>query len=191
MDGDNIQETGGQETGGVLLQLPNGALYDKSIGRIVKAPPPERQPINQENARDFHALARAKRIEIAQRGIELGTGATRWDVGAVDIIAAQSRLALDISKGRGSTEAARLVLGAAELLPDRSQADGGGPAVRLELSQGAVESLAGLLGGVIAAGQVDASDNYSYTKHGEVIDVGAVDGESQAEIAEVGCDECE
>lgn len=180
MDGDNTsQDTGGLAAGGELRVLANGAVYDMNVKRIVANPGGGSTAITQAQSSAYHDLRRAKRIEIAQRGIELGTGATRWDIGAVDIIAAQSRLALDITKGRGSTEAARLVLGAAELLPERGQDAGGGPAVRLELSQGAVESLAGLLGGVIAAGVGVGSDNYSYTKHDGVVDAEVADGESQ------------
>ena len=106
---------------------PSGLIQDATTGYIVKPAP--RTLITEDNSTAYHRARRERAIEAAERGILAGLPD---DVIAADVfggmevvIAAQTRLALDTKKGRASTEAAKMILAAAELLPQRTAAPSG------------------------------------------------------------------
>jgi hypothetical protein len=145
-----------QEQGGELKVLSNGAVYDYGNGKIAKGAPLSSA---QASALAHSRWARVQAGFIAGgiRALDEISPSQATEGGVIEYLAEHAYRQAVKKDDRAGVEWARFYAGGAGLLPDRSQADGGGPAVTLTLSQGAVESLAGLLGGVIAASQVDAS----------------------------------
>jgi hypothetical protein len=71
-DSSNIVDTQTPATPPNTRVLANGAVYDLDRGRIIAAPPNDRQPINQESARDFHVYRQRKQQQAelaAQHGL--------------------------------------------------------------------------------------------------------------------------
>jgi len=137
-------------------QLPNGAILAIDTGKIVANPAASGQPgatsgITTENHRDIREKLFERRLQsqlAAGSGMAKGT-MTAGELQAWEkIAAAQAGLALDVERGRASTEAARF-LGAATgfLAADaRRDTDGGQPpALRLDLSPAAVDGLLALV----------------------------------------------
>lgn len=123
----------------------NGAVYDHAAGHIVKAPPPEMQSINKENAREMHSLYAEKRLQRVAEGIAEGAGVDFWEVGIRDMTAAQVKMALDPARyKRASTEAYRAVLGE---LPKLANAGDNidGVNVSIQVSQAAAQAIATIL----------------------------------------------
>ena len=137
-----------------LRTLPNGAIYDMGIKRIVAAPPPERQFITQENAKDMHVLAARKRLEAelaASRGLArvAVSGPSEFDAWS-DIAANMAGLALqpDPKYGRVSVEAARVVGQMTGFIAERGRS-GPDPAVNTLTIQLNNDGLAAIMAGIL------------------------------------------
>lgn len=112
---------------------PDGAVRGER-GRLLVFPPYEGiVPITVDNSLDMHKRRREQGVELAIAGMGMAAADLGLDVSEPaemwsHIVRAQSHLAQDIRKGRGSTEAARLVGRASKLLPDRQAAEAEQPA---------------------------------------------------------------
>ena len=137
-----------------LRTLPNGAIYDMSIKRIVAAPPPERQFITQENAKDMHVLAARKRLEAelaAGRGLASVAVSGKSELDAwSDIAANMGGLALqpDPKYGRVSVEAARVVGQMTGFIAERGRNTGELPANTLQITLNN-DGLAAIMAGIL------------------------------------------
>ena len=126
----------------------DGAIVDAKSGKIIV---PGESAFSVDNAKEMAARSHAKRrenaIEAARIGIEAGLSIAEIKVGLYGgmsaIIAAQTQLALDISKGNASTQAAKFVLEQADLLvrPEEDEA----PAKGVALDQSTALKLAELI----------------------------------------------
>ena len=102
--------------------LSNGAGYDTVKKRIAHAPGtfgPFDHPITVENNAEFQARRWAKARETAAQAIANGTKQPDVFGGWFTVIAAQTELAINPRMGRSSTEAAKFIGRAADLLPDK------------------------------------------------------------------------
>jgi hypothetical protein len=123
-DSSNIVETQTPATPPNTRVLANGAVYDLDRGRIIAAPPNDRQPINQESAREFHVLRQRKQMlaeMAAQHGLaRLSSGAPSAYRAWADIIEAQGKQA---KSGKAHSDAnARFVGQATGFLVDQRKA---------------------------------------------------------------------
>ena len=145
--------------------LKNGAVYDLDKGRIVANPPggPTTAIKTQSQAVALQKLSDQARLDAVYRGWMAGTRTAKPDRALEAIIANQTELAMDISRGRASTEASRLVLQAGEALQDRRLDAAGGFTVTAHASLGALEALRAILeqarGGIVD-GQVRDVDGH-------------------------------
>ena len=132
-----------------LRTLKNGAIYDLDAGRIIGNPPggPTTAIKTQSQAVAMKKLSDQARLDAVYRGWMSGTGTARPDRAIEAIVAAQSKLSLDIARGRASTEASRLVLQVGEALPDRRNDASGGLSVIAHVSGDALAGLFSLLAG--------------------------------------------
>ena len=139
----------GTPTGGNVRTLKNGAIYDLDAGRIIGNPPggPTTAIKTQSQAVAMKKLSDQARLDAVYRGWMSGTGTARPDRAIEAIVAAQSKLSLDIDRGRASTEASRLVLQVGEALPDRRNDASGGLSVIAHVSGDALAGLFSLLAG--------------------------------------------
>ena len=139
----------GTPTGGNVRTLKNGAIYDLDAGRIIGNPPggPTTAIKTQSQAVALQKLSDQARLDAVYRGWMSGTGTARPDRAIEAIVAAQSKLSLDIDRGRASTEASRLVLQVGEALPDRRNDASGGLSVIAHVSGDALAGLFSLLAG--------------------------------------------
>lgn len=79
-----------------LRELKNGAIYDMNVGHIVKAPPNDRQIINQETARDFHKLRKEKALAAIQSGMKSARDTFQHEYDAIEAMTQSiTRIALD------------------------------------------------------------------------------------------------
>ena len=132
--------------------------------RIIAAPPRDRQVITSENAHEYHELSRKARLEAVYRGLAAGTGRSNAHAAVEAIVAKQAELAMDIERGRASTEAARFSFQAGELIQDRRSDVAGALSVTAHVSGDALAGLFSLLAGRRADIDGDVVD-------GEVADV--------------------
>ena len=156
----------GTPTGGNVRTLKNGAIYDLDAGRIIGNPPggPTTAIKTQSQAVALQKLSDQARLDAVYRGWMSGTGTARPDRAIEAIVAAQSKLSLDIARGRASTEASRLVLQVGEALPDRRNDASGGLSVTAHVSGDVLAGLFSLLAGKRAEVDGDVVD-------GEMADV--------------------
>ena len=146
--------------------LANGAIFDLDRKRIIGNPPggPTTGIKTKSQAVALQKLSDQARLDAVYRGWMSGTGTARPDRAIEAIVAAQSKLSLDIARGRASTEASRLVLQVGEALPDRRNDASGGLSVTAHVSGDALAGLFSLLAGRRADIDGDVVD-------GEVADV--------------------
>lgn len=147
--------SGGAVTGDHIRILRNGAKFNTLTHRIVGGPTvsPMLDPAVREKAKvNRYELAK----KAARRGMEKAGGVNIQNVGkrvsALDVwsevIEAQTRLAMDVESGRSSTEAAKFVGRAADLLQDdRSSGQSGGQGMQLTLDNDVSNALLRLLFG--------------------------------------------
>jgi hypothetical protein len=122
--GDEL-EPGQQQ--GELITLKNGAVYDRSKGRIVANPPGgPSTAISQSNTDDMRRLRAEKYRQAAAAGLGRVPGGPGSPVAAWGwLIEKQAALAADIEKGRSSTEAARFVGTAIGVLGGKNEPESG------------------------------------------------------------------
>ena len=140
--------------------LKNGTVYDLDRGRIVAGPPGGgTKPITQANTHEYHEMSREKRLDAVYRGLAAGTRRANAQAAVEAIAAKQAELAMSIDRGRASTEAARFVFQAGELIQDRRLDADGGVTVTAHASLGALEALRAILeqarGGIVDGQLVD------------------------------------
>ncbi len=134
-----------ESTEGHYRVLSNGSLMDPVTGLIVKG-----QALTSEQARELAALREVRAAEaIAEavaEGDETALDPARRSVfgGWKTVGKAQMLLALSPERGRASTEAAKWLGHAAKLAPEAGGSNSA-PAVRLELSAGALEYIGELM----------------------------------------------
>ncbi len=161
----------------VYKRLPNGAVFDLRIKRIVANPGGGNTLVKQGiNIKEIHA-ERVLRAKIAAQGalseLVIASGKNKSAVGGwARVVSAQAELALDTDRGRASTDAARFVGQATGFLSsDRdNKADSGGGSVQDTTISLLAGALAGFvhLGGVASAGH--KSDNTAPHDNDSVID---------------------
>ena len=141
--------------------LKNGAIYDLDTKRIIGGPPGggtiTGTAITQSNANEYHEMSREKRLDAVYRGLAAGTRRANAHAAVEAIAAKQAELAMSIDRGRASTEAARFVFQAGELIQDRRLDADGGVTVTAHASLGALEALRAILEqarGSVVDGQV-------------------------------------
>jgi len=127
--------------------LASGAIYDLDKGRIVGSARPNPYAINQTNTHEYHELSRQARLKAVYRGLATGTGRSNAHDAVEAIVARQAELAMDIERGRASTEAARFSFQAGELIQDRRTDASGGLSVTAHVSGDALAGLFSLLAG--------------------------------------------
>ena len=133
-------------------RLPSGAVMDKSTNKLVANPGGGNTIIrrNSNNIREIHA-ERVLKAKLAAQSALAAVSASKSKTslaGWARIVGAQAELALDIDRGRASTDAARFVGQAAGFLESGRQADDNG---RDAGTMGAVSILAGALSQFLAA----------------------------------------
>ena len=146
--------------------LKNGAIYDLDTKRIIGGPPGggtiTGTAITQSNANEYHELSREKRLDAVYRGLAAGTRRANAHAAVEAIAAKQAELAMSIDRGRASTEAARFVFQAGELIQDRRLDADGGVTVTAHASLGALEALRAILeqarGGIVDGQLVDVDE---------------------------------
>lgn len=139
-----------------LITLKNGAVYDRSVGKIAHGA--------QISTAHASAMATTRWEAYRQAAAEGAMKATRRDTPVKAwgyIVERQAELAVDIDKGRSSTEAARFVRDGLGLTP---QADQQQPAIRIEISGEVLASLAGLVGGMVAGEIIDTEYSEAETE---------------------------
>ena len=127
--------------------LASGAIYDLDKGRIVGSARPNPYAINQTNTHEYHELSRKARLEAVYRGLATGTGRSNAHAAVEAIVARQAQLAMDIERGRASTEAARFSFQAGELIQDRRTDASAGLSVTAHVSGDTLAGLFSLLAG--------------------------------------------
>jgi len=148
--------------------LANGAIFDIDRRRIIGNPPGgPTTAITKSKVVEYHEMSRQKRLDAVYRGLATGTGRSNAHDAVEAIVAKQAELAMDIERGRASTEAARFSFQAGELIQDRRTDASAGLSVTAHVSGDALAGLFSLLAGRRA--DID----------GEVVDgeVADVDGE--------------
>jgi len=127
--------------GGRLKTLRNGAVYDLEAKRIVANPGGGTTAITQAKATEYHELSRQARLDAVYRGLAAGTGRSNAHDAVEAIVARQSELAMNIERGRASTEAARFAFQAGELIQDKRIGQDDGLTVTAHVSAGAIAAL--------------------------------------------------
>ena len=148
--------------------LANGAIFDIDRRRIIGNPPGgPTTAITKSKVVEYHEMSRQKRLDAVYRGLATGKGRSNAHDAVEAIVAKQAELAMDIERGRASTEAARFSFQAGELIQDRRTDASAGLSVTAHVSGDALAGLFSLLAGRRA--DID----------GEVVDgeVADVDGE--------------
>ena len=130
-----------------LKTLKNGAIYSLDTKRIVANPGGGTSAITQAKATEYHELSRKARLEAVYRGLATGTGRSNAHAAVEAIVARQAELAMDIERGRASTEAARFSFQAGELIQERRTDASGGLSVTAHVSGDALAGLFSLLAG--------------------------------------------
>ena len=137
-----------------LRTLPNGAIYDMSIKRIVANPGGGTSAITQANASEYHQLYARKRLEAelaASRGLArvAVSGPSEFDAWS-DIAANMGSLALqpDPKYGRVSVEAARVVGQMTGFIAERGRNTGELPANTLQITLNN-DGLAAIMAGIL------------------------------------------
>ena len=145
----NGESAGGNGSAPRTKVLANGAIFDLDRKRIIGNPPggPTTGIKTKSQAVALQKLSDQARLDAVYRGWMSGTGTARPDRAIEAIVAAQSKLSLDIARGRASTEASRLVLQVGEALPDRRNDASGGLSVTANVSGNALAGLFSLLAG--------------------------------------------
>jgi len=143
--------------------LKNGAIYDLDTKRIIGNPPGgPTTAITQSNVVEYHELSREKRLDAVYRGLAAGTRRANAHAAVEAIAAKQAELAMSIDRGRASTEAARFVFQAGELIQDRRLDADGGVTVTAHASLGALEAFRAILeqarGSVVDGQLVDVDE---------------------------------
>ena len=107
-----------------LVVYKNGAVYDRSKGRIVANPGGGTTAITQANTSEMARLRAEKYREAAAEGLARAKGSGGAPMaGWSHIVEKQSELAVDTEKGRSSTEAARFVGAAVGILGAEARAE--------------------------------------------------------------------
>ncbi len=158
-----VYKAGNGENGGARTKvLASGAIYDLDAKRIVGKAHDNPYAITQTNANEYHEMSRQKRLEAVYRGLAAGTKRSNAHDAVEAIVACQSELAMDIDRGRASTEAARFAFQAGELIQDRRLDASGGVTVTAHVGADALASLLAMLDGrredVIDGQMVDVDD---------------------------------
>jgi hypothetical protein len=134
--------------------LPNGAVYDLAIKKIVKAP--ENQAFDQAQAK----VAANLRWEKARQAVAAGLAQTASNLSgvslsrvteydAVSLMAANLADIASTKKDRAAVEAFRAVSQAAGLVPDKQSGGGGdAPALQINVSGDALARLLQLMQGI-------------------------------------------
>jgi hypothetical protein len=134
--------------------LPNGAIYDHAIKRIVKAP--AINTINRENARELINLRWQRAREAAAAGMTEAAasiaGVSPSNVTEYDAYSMMTgnlaRMAMQ-NNDRSAVEAFRAVSQAAGLVPDKQSGGGGdAPALQINVSGDALARLLQLMQGI-------------------------------------------
>ena len=122
--------------------LKNGAVYDMDRKRIGENPPGgTTTAITQANAAEYHELSRQQRLNAAYRGWMSGTKRSNAHDALEAIVSNQTELAMNIERGRASTEAARFILQVGEALQDKRTGQEDGLTVTAHVSAGAIAAL--------------------------------------------------
>ena len=128
--------------------LANGAIFDIDRRRIIGNPPGgPTTAITKSKVVEYHEMSRQKRLDAVYRGLATGTGRSNAHAAVEAIVARQAELAMDIDRGRASTEAARFSFQAGELIQDRRTDASGGLSVTAHVSGDALAGLFSLLAG--------------------------------------------
>lgn len=136
--------------------LPNGAVYDKSIGRIVANPGGGKSAITQATSSEM----RARRMELAREAVARGmidgaaslkdispSNVTEYD--AVSLMAANLTNIAATKQDRAAIEAFRAVNQAAGLVQERGQqGSSDAPALQINVSGDALARLLQLMQGI-------------------------------------------
>jgi len=139
--------TGGNGSAPRTKVLASGVIYDLDKGRFVGSAHANPYAINPTNAHEYHELSRQARLKAVYRGLATGTGRSNAHDAVEAIVARQAELAMDIERGRASTEAARFSFQAGELIQDRRTDVSGGLSVTAHVSGDALAGLFSLLAG--------------------------------------------
>lgn len=134
--------------------LPNGAIYDHAVKRIVKAP--ENNTINKENAREMINLRWERAREAAAAGMIEATADIRKvspsNVTEFDAFALMTKNLTNIAatkSDRAAVEAFRAVSQASGLVPDRAERGASdAPALQVNISGKALQDLLMLMSGI-------------------------------------------
>ena len=155
----------------IYKRLPNGAVFDKRIKRIVANPGGGNTPMKQGiNIKEIHA-ERVLRAKLAAQGalseLVIASGKNKSAIGGwARVVSAQAELALDIDRGRASTDAARFVGQATGFLSSErdNKSDSGGAAGQddtIHLLAGALAGFVHLAGSSGSVSPANNSDNDS------------------------------
>jgi len=150
--------------------LASGVIYDLDKGRFVGSAHANPYAINPTNAHEYHELSRKARLEAVYRGLATGTGRSNAHAAVEAIVARQAELAMDIERGRASTEAARFSFQAGELIQDRRTDASAGLSVTAHVSGDALAGLFSLLAGRRAEVDGDVVDGEAVAD-GDIRDV--------------------
>lgn len=135
--------------------MSNGGGYDMERKRIAYGPGtfgPDTSPITSENARELWERRYELAREAAAQAIASAPGNVSGNVlgGWKTIVAAQVMLAQRIEAGRASTEAAKFIARAADLIPDaRQQAGNTQNNVQINVSEDVLRRILGDTGGQV------------------------------------------
>jgi len=136
--------------------LKNGAGYSETEKRIVHGPGtygPSEYQITKGNNAEFQRRRWEKARETAAQAIANGTQQPDVFGGWRTVIQAQTELAITPKAGRASTEAAKFVGRAADLLPDQRQAQpDNAPAVQINITSDALREILSTTGGQVIDG---------------------------------------
>ena len=128
-------------TGERYRTLKNGAIYDLEAGRIAANPPGgTTTAITQANAAAMATSRWDKVYSAARHGMRTASGSASSLRALSNMVEAQYKLAIDIEKGRASTEAARYVAQQAGYMPNErtNSVEMPGDGGVLALSMGAI-----------------------------------------------------
>ena len=124
----------------VLIPAKNGALRDPDTGRIVANPGGGASAITPANASALATSRWDKVYSAARHGMVTASGSPSSLRALSNMVEAQYKLAIDIEKGRASTEAARYVAQQAGYMPNErtNSVEMPGDGGVLALSMGAI-----------------------------------------------------
>jgi hypothetical protein len=117
------EEAASKPERGELITLKNGAVYDRSKGRIVANPGGGTTAITQADASVMNKLRWEQYRQAAADAVQRATGGPTPSAGWGVIVERQTELAQDTEKGRSSTEAARFVGAAVGILGAEARAE--------------------------------------------------------------------